>query len=164
EIDVAVDRKAHARQDAMLVEHLLAAQAGRFSKVQPRLNASFASLPSIMVDDSLEPFTALFASREFRQDNGVFDRDILLIIEAIQYPTAELILIKPAFMHSNMKGMFVVVFRFSDRPESLDKFVPRPELFHFRPPHASCPIRPRYLCRSEIGAPRNFHPARGLCC
>src|SRR5262249_24940286 len=61
EIDVGVDRKAYAGKHMLVRSDLCAREADCLAQAQPRLDAPFAALRAIVVEDALDPAPPLVA-------------------------------------------------------------------------------------------------------
>ena len=69
----------------------------------------------------MNPDPAHFAQRTIGKNRGVFDWDVALIIEPIRDPAAQRFGRKPAFVHRDMKRMFVVISALADRAQLREK-------------------------------------------
>src|SRR6185437_11075407 len=93
---------------------LLPGQPCCLGEVQPRLDAAFAAPNAVMtgavvVKDALDPPAADVAVGAVRDDRGVLARDVLLIVEAVRHPAADLPGTQHSLVHLPVEGMLVVV-------------------------------------------------------
>jgi len=81
-----------------------------------------------VIENAMNPDAAQFAHGAIGKNRGVFDWNISLIIKAIGHPTAQRFRRKPAFVHGDVKWMFVVVSARADRAQFFDErfLVPNP--------------------------------------
>ena len=122
EIDVSLHGESSGGKDAVALDGLLAREAGGFDKLEPFFDAAGMRGVAVVVDDAFAPSHAeggIFAARE---NGGIFDGDAALIVIAIEGPGLKLAARKFAFVHEQMKGMFVMVALFTDGVESGNKF------------------------------------------
>src|SRR6184192_2112474 len=89
----------------------------------------------------MNPYPAYFAQWTVGENRGVFNWNVLLIIEAIGHPAAQRFPRKPAFVHTDMERMFVVISACANRAQVLQKNFAVPEcgshiksLIHVRAP------------------------------
>jgi hypothetical protein len=133
-----------------ILQQLVARESSRFAESKPRFEAAFLKerrLPSrrnfpglggletarpcwrsVVIENPMNPDSAHFAHRAVGEDGRVFDRDVSLIVEAICYPTAQRFRREPAFIHGEVKGMFVVIGTYADRTQIGDERFPVPKL------------------------------------
>src|ERR1043166_9469254 len=109
EIDVCVDGKAHAGKHVLERSDLIAREADRLAKAQPRLDAALGALSPVVVEDALDPAPALVAIGHVGEDRGVLDRDADLVIEAVEDPTLHLRARAAAVVHCDVERVMDVV-------------------------------------------------------
>lgn len=74
-----------------------------------------------MIDQAAKPDAAHFAQRAARQNGGVLDWDVPLVVEAIGHPAANLIGVEFPRIHAAMERVLVVVAVLADGPKPLQK-------------------------------------------
>src|SRR5919106_1184174 len=75
----------------------------------------------------MNPGPSHFGQRTIRQNRGVFERNAALIIEPIGNPAAHRFRREPAFVHRDMERMLVVISRFTNFAQFLDKSLAIPK-------------------------------------
>jgi hypothetical protein len=62
-----------------------------------------------VVEDASDPAAAHLAMRTVGEDGGIFEREILLVIEAIGHPALDLPTTQSSLVHLPMEGVPIVV-------------------------------------------------------
>src|SRR5260221_4273843 len=122
EIDVGLNGETRCGKNAVAAKSVIAQEASGFDGAQPLINAAGLGAVAIMIEDALAPGKAkkgVFAARE----NGrVFDGDAALIVVTIEGPGLQLSASELAFVHEQMKWVFVVVALFADGVKAGNEF------------------------------------------
>ena len=103
------DREAHAGQHVDETLAALAREADGLGEPQPRIYAAGIVAVAVVIEDSLHPAAAHRAVRAIREDRSVFDRDADLIVEAVRYPTANLLGRRLARVQHHVERMVDVI-------------------------------------------------------
>src|SRR5262249_61645068 len=103
-------------------------QAAALAQPQPFLDPPGVVTEAVLIENPLRPLSTDLAQWAARQQDCIFDGDILLIVEAIGGPELNLRAGERPRIHQVMKRMPVVVLLFADLAQSRGKFVGRPEL------------------------------------
>ena len=106
---VGVDGVAHGGQDAPLGRELVARDAEGLPQPQPRLDATGALGGAVVVDDALDPFTAMVAVRHVGKNCSVLDRNADLVVEAVVDPALHLFAGAFAAVHGDVKRVMNVI-------------------------------------------------------
>src|SRR5438477_12466391 len=107
EINVGLDGETSRGKNAVAAERVFTGHAGGFDKTQPLFNAARLGTVAIMIEDAFAPGEAKVRIFAARQNRRVFDGDAALIVVAIQGPCLKLAARELAFMHEQVKRMFV---------------------------------------------------------
>src|SRR5207247_4371311 len=126
EAHVAVHREANAREEPALRQQVFPAHAHRVAEAQPRLDPPLLSGAAVVVDDPLDPGAADVRFGTVGEDQGVLDRDVDLIIEAVGNPELQLVARQLTVVHTAVEGMKVVIALLEHVAELADEFVTRP--------------------------------------
>ena len=73
------------------------------------------------MDDEVQPEAPHLAQRAVREDGGILERDVALVIEAVGDPAADGIGRKPARVHGDVKRVLVVVTLIADGMKPRDE-------------------------------------------
>src|SRR5262249_42483062 len=115
------------QQQPLSLEHV-AAQTEPFAELKPHLDASGTVSETIVVEDPLDPYPPDFADGATRQEQGVLDRDVLLVIEAVRNPDLKLFAGEASGIHQLMEWVPVVVLLLPHVAQLRGEFVCRPGL------------------------------------
>src|SRR5438876_272429 len=108
-INVGLDGETRRGKNAVAAERVLTGQAGSFDKSQPFFNAARLGTVAIMIEDAFAPSEAKVRIFAAGQNRRVFDGYSALIIVAVQRPRLKLAARELAFVHEQVKRMFMVI-------------------------------------------------------
>src|SRR5690348_15926523 len=121
QINVGLHRETRGRKDAIASESVLARKAGGFQKFQPFFDPARFRAIAVVVEDALAPGEAKSGVFAACKNSSVFDGDAALIVVAIQCPGLKLAAGQLAFVHEQVKGMFVVIALFANGEKAADE-------------------------------------------
>src|SRR5438876_3739114 len=109
EVNVGLHGETRRGKNAVAAERVLAGQAGSFDKSQPFFNAARLGTVAIMIEDAFAPSEAKVRIFAAGQNGRVFDGYSALIMVAVQGPRLKLAARELAFVHEQVKRMFMVI-------------------------------------------------------
>src|SRR5260370_10356609 len=81
-----------------------------------------------MVGDTVKPQTMYLTDRTIRDDCGIFDWDMLLIVKPIGYPSSHLLGAESTIIHIAMKRVFIMITVDANGTKPGEKCVSAPRL------------------------------------
>jgi hypothetical protein len=111
-MNVGSYRKSDSRKQ--VGSQLTLINSASFGQTQPSFDSTLFSSLAVVVDYSMQPDSPHFAQRTVAEDSGIFERDVLLIEEAIRHPHPYGLGRKFPCVHPLMKRMEVMIFSLSD--------------------------------------------------
>src|SRR5215469_14490768 len=114
-MDIGVDGKAGARQDARRRFDIGAIETNPFGQLEPALDPAGGSAVTVMVDEAGAPVPSQLGCGKPGDQCCIFDRYLLLVIEPVERPGLHLATVKLAAVQQLMKGVTVVVALRTDR-------------------------------------------------
>src|SRR2546429_9363331 len=119
--DVGLNGVTCCRQDAGATKSEVPRKPGSFDETQPFFDAAGLGAVAVMIKDTLPPGEAEHGVFATSEDGRVFDGDTTLIVITIESPGLKLAAREPAFVHQQVKWMFVVIALFSDGIKASDE-------------------------------------------
>src|ERR1035438_754498 len=108
-MNVRLHREARGGKDSISAQRLVAIESDSFDQLQPLFDAARSRAVPIMVQNSFAPGDSKRGIFTARKNGRVFDRDMFLIVVAIQRPGLQLAASEFSFVHEQVKRMPVMV-------------------------------------------------------
>src|SRR5919198_6488584 len=109
ERDVGVDGEPYPGDEMTFVAPPLARQSHRLAQAQPCFDAALPARGAVVVEDAADPPSAYFPVGAVGEDRGILAGNVLLIVEAVGYPTLNLATAQTTVVHPDVEGVLVVV-------------------------------------------------------
>src|ERR1700757_231880 len=123
EQDVGLYGVTRGRKNPFTIDRLFPMEAGALHQFQPFFDSAAMFTVAVVIEDAFAPGDAKDGVFAARQDYGVFDGYVRLVVVAIQSPCLQLAAREFAFVHQQMEWMFVVIALFAYGVEPGDKFL-----------------------------------------
>src|SRR5664279_3424991 len=112
----------------MPTHHPLPIEPGRLRQLDPTQNSATTLVISdlaVVIDNAFPPDAAERRIRGTRKNDRVFDRNNRLVVITVQRPGLQLSAAEFAFVHEQVKRMFVVITLFADLAQRRTQFFER---------------------------------------
>src|SRR5215471_14512323 len=108
------------RQDPIAANRLNSRQARRLDEMQPFFNAAWNTVLTVVINQPLPPRDSKHRIVASCEQARVLNRDMALVVIAIERPSLQLASSQRAFVHQHVKGMLMVIALFADGSKAID--------------------------------------------